>query len=125
MTDTHPAPQLRRAEDIEYETVELADGLKKGILLGDEHGTPNFNMRRFVLEPGARVPHHTNEVEHEQYVVEGEYLVGIDDDTYSVSAGDSLLIPAGVEHWYHNDSDEQGSFLCLVPKAADDITLLE
>jgi quercetin dioxygenase-like cupin family protein len=125
MAETNPAPLVRRAADIEYEAVELADGLEKGVLLGDDHQTPNFNMRRFVLEPGARVPRHTNDVEHEQYVLEGEYAVGIGEETYSVSAGDSLLIPAGVEHWYHNDGDEQGSFLCLVPKAEDDITILE
>lgn len=82
-------------------------------------------MRRFVLDPGARVPRHTNEVEHEQYVIEGEYVVGIGDDSHTVSAGDSLLIPAGVEHWYHNESDDRGSFLCLVPKADDQITVIE
>jgi quercetin dioxygenase-like cupin family protein len=125
MSETEPHPVVRHAEAVDYGTVDLADGLHKGVVLGDEHGTPNFNMRRFVLDPGARVPRHTNAVEHEQYVIEGEYVVGIGDDRYTVSAGDSLLIPAGVEHWYHNESDEQGSFLCLVPNTADEITVTE
>jgi quercetin dioxygenase-like cupin family protein len=125
MSGADPTPHLHRAADVEYESVELADGLRKGVLLGDDQATPNFDMRRFVLEPGARVPRHTNEVEHEQYVLEGDYVVGIGEETHAVSAGDSLLIPAGVVHWYRNDSDTQGSFLCVVPKGDDQITIHE
>lgn len=54
------------------------------------------------------MPEHTNAVEHEQYVLAGEYTVGIEGDTHEVSAGDSLLIPAGAVHWYENDGDEPG-----------------
>ena len=125
MTGSDPLPHLRRAADVEYESVDLAEGLRKGVLLGDDQGTPNFDMRRFVLEPGARVPQHTNEVEHEQFVVEGTYVVGIDGETHTVSAGDSLLIPAGVDHWYRNDTDTRGSFLCVVPKGDDRIEVHE
>jgi len=125
MTGSDPIPRLRRAADVEYEPVELADGLRKGVLLGGDQGTPNFDLRRFVLEPGARVPRHTNEVEHEQFVLEGDYVVGIGEETHAVSAGDSLLIPAGVDHWYRNDADVQGAFLCVVPKDDDQVTITE
>jgi quercetin dioxygenase-like cupin family protein len=125
MTESEPIPHLRRAADVEYDPVELADGLEKGVLLGDDQGTPNFDLRRFVLDPGARVPRHTNEVEHEQFVLEGGYVVGIGDETHTVSAGDSLLIPAGVNHWYRNDTDARGSFLCVVPKSDDRIEIRE
>ncbi|MFC4248050.1 cupin domain-containing protein [Natribaculum luteum] len=125
MAETKPQPVIRRAAEIEYETVDLADGLRKGVVLADDQHTPHFNMRRFELDPGARVPRHTNEVEHEQYVLNGEYVVGIGDETHTVSAGDALLIPAGVEHWYRNDGDEPGAFICLVPKATDEITVTE
>ncbi|MFB6251949.1 MAG: cupin domain-containing protein [Halobellus sp.] len=125
MTDSAPEPRVRRAAEVTYESVELAEGLQKGVLLSDEQETPNFDMRRFVLEPGARVPRHTNEVEHEQFVVDGEYEVGIGDETYTVASGDSVLIPAGVEHWYCNDSDREGSFLCVVPQTVDHITVVE
>jgi quercetin dioxygenase-like cupin family protein len=64
MSGSDAIPYLRRAADVECESVELAKGLRKGVLLGGDQGTPNFDMRRFVLEPGARVPQHTNEVEH-------------------------------------------------------------
>lgn len=116
---------IRRAGDAEYEAVSAADGMQKGVLLDDSDGAPNFAMRRFVLEPDASVPEHTNEVEHEQYVLEGEYAVGIDGEEHVVSPGDSLLIPAGVAHSYRNDGDERGAFICVVPNGDDEIQLVE
>ncbi|ADD05690.1 cupin 2 barrel domain protein [Natrialba magadii ATCC 43099] len=118
-------PLIRTSDEIEYEAVDAADGLEKGVLIADDHGAPNFAIRRFVLESGAEVPEHTNAVEHEQYVLEGAYTVGIDDEEYEVEAGDSLLIPAGTVHWYRNEGDEDGAFLCAVPNGDDEIELLE
>ncbi|WP_455450024.1 cupin domain-containing protein [Natrinema thermotolerans] len=118
-------PLLRRGADLEYETVEAADGLEKAVLLNDDHGAPTFAIRRFVLESGAEVPKHTNDVEHEQYVLAGEYTVGLEDEEYEVEAGDSLLIPAGTVHWYRNESDRPGAFICAVPNGDDEIELLE
>ncbi|WP_424001573.1 cupin domain-containing protein [Haloarcula salina] len=113
-------PLVRRAEDVEYEAVDAAEGLSKGVLVGAEHGAPNLAIRRFTLAPGGSVPRHTNEVEHEQYVLSGRYTVGIEGEEYEVEAGDSLHIPAGAVHWYRNDGDEEGAFICAVPTGDDD-----
>ncbi|WP_256685425.1 cupin domain-containing protein [Halococcus qingdaonensis] len=116
---------LRRADGIEYEPVDAADGLEKGVLIDEARGAPNFAIRRFTLAAGGRVPKHTNEVEHEQYVLSGEYTVGIGDEEHTVSAGDSLLIPAGVVHWYRNEGEQEGAFICAVPNGDDAIELEE
>jgi quercetin dioxygenase-like cupin family protein len=125
MTRETPRPVVRRADQVEYEAVDAADGLRKGVLVGPDDGAPNFALRRFTLAPGAEVPRHTNAVEHEQYVLAGEYVVGIGDEEREVGPGDSLLIPAGVVHWYRNESDEEGAFLCAVPNGDDAIELVE
>jgi quercetin dioxygenase-like cupin family protein len=125
MSEHSPAPVIKRAADIEYESLDAADGLSKGVLLSEADGTPHFAMRRFTIDPGAEVPKHTNAVEHEQYVLEGEYVVGIDGEEHTVSAGDSLLIPAGVVHWYRNEGDEEGAFICAVPNGDDTIELVD
>jgi Uncharacterized conserved protein, contains double-stranded beta-helix domain len=122
--DDRHAPLVRRGESVTYETVAAADGLEKSVLIGPGEA-PRFAMRRFTLAPGAEVPRHTNAVEHEQYVLAGEYVVGIDDEELHVTPGDSLLIPAGTVHWYRNDGDEQGAFICVVPDGDDTIELLE
>ncbi len=121
----YPEPIVRRAEDIEYEAVEAADGLRKGILIDAADGAPHFAIRRFELKAGATVPKHTNEVEHEQYVLEGQYVVGIAGEEYTVETGDSLLIPAGTIHWYRNEGETAASFLCAVPNGEDEIQLVE
>lgn len=125
MSDQTPSPVIKRATDIEYESVDAADGMEKAVLLDESDGAPTFAMRRFTLSPGAAVPKHTNQVEHEQYVLAGEYTVGIEDEEYTVAAGDSLLIPAGAVHWYRNDSDLEGAFLCVVPNGDDSIEVVD
>ncbi|WP_207586763.1 cupin domain-containing protein [Halomontanus rarus] len=136
-----PEPVVRRHDEIDAEPVDAAAGLSKGVLIGDDQNAPNFALRRFTLESGAEVPKHTNEVEHVQYVLDGEYVVGIGETgangdgidsekvrqgrEHLVSEGDSLLIPAGTIHWYRNESDEPGAFLCAVPNGNDEIELLE
>jgi quercetin dioxygenase-like cupin family protein len=126
MTDARgPGPVVQRGEDVHYEPVDAAAGLSKGVLIDESDGAPTFAMRRFELEPGAAVPRHTNAVEHEQYVLGGEYVVGIGEEEHTVSAGDALLIPAGVEHWYRNEGDEPGAFICAVPNGDDTIELVE
>src|SRR6056297_858624 len=120
-----PAPVVKRGDEIGYEAVDAADGLRKGVLLDESDGAPTFAMRRFELTPGAAVPRHTNAVEHEQYVLAGEYVVGIGAEEHAVSPGDALLVPAGVEHWYRNEGDEPGAFICVVPNGDDTIELVE
>lgn len=118
-------PLVRREEDIEYEPVGATAGLSKGVLLNESHGAPNVAIRRFTIEAGGEVPEHTNEIEHEQYVLQGEYVVGIEGAEYTVSAGDSIHIPAGAVHWYRNPGDEDGAFICAVPTGDDEIQLVE
>jgi len=124
-----PTPLIRDADAVDYESVDAADGLRKGVLIDEEDGAPNFAIRRFELDAGATVPKHTNAVEHEQHVLRGEYVVGIGEGDeaveHVVSAGDSLLIPAGIPHWYRNEGDEPGAFLCAVPNGDDAIELVE
>jgi quercetin dioxygenase-like cupin family protein len=118
-------PLVRRESDVAYDAVEAADGLRKGILVDGSDGAPNVALRRFTLAPGGSVPEHTNAIEHEQYVLQGEYVVGIDDTEYTVRAGDSVHIPAETVHWYRNGSDQQVAFLCAVPTGDDTIQLVE
>ena len=123
--DTDPTPLVRRADEVNSEPVDAAEGLEKGVLVDERDGAPNFALRRFTIAPGAEVPQHTNAVEHEQYVLAGEYVVGIGDEEHVVAAGDSLLIPAGTVHWYRNESDKAGVFLCAVPNGDDEIALVD
>jgi quercetin dioxygenase-like cupin family protein len=82
-------------------------------------------MRRFVIQPGGGMPNHTNLVEHEQYVLNGQAKIGIGDRVYAVQKGDVVFIPAGIPHWYQNTGEEPFEFLCMVPNMPDKTTLLD
>ncbi len=87
------------------------------ILLGPDEGAPHFVARRFTIEPGGRIPTHRHDtIEHEQVVLEGEMVLGLDDEAVTVRAGDCVLIPAGVAHWYENRGKVPVRFLCIVPR---------
>lgn len=84
---------------------------------------PNFALRKFTMEPHGGMPMHTNIVEHEQYIVKGSATVRIGEETFEVTAGDSVYIPAMVPHSY--EAGEEGfEFICVVPNKEDKIELV-
>ena len=114
----------KNTKDIPTQPVNAGSGTVRQVLIGPDEG-PNFSMRRFIMEPGGGMPNHTNEVEHEQYVLGGVARVGIGDEVLEVSEGDVVFIPAGVPHWYESIGPEQFEFLCVVPNGPDEIRIVE
>jgi quercetin dioxygenase-like cupin family protein len=76
------------------------------------------------MEPGGGMPLHTNEVEHEQYVLRGRATVWIDGVEHTVQADDVVYIPAGVPHGYRAEGDQPFEFLCVVPNRDDRIEIM-
>ncbi len=115
---------VKSVSQVPEQPVQVGSGVTVQVLIGPEEA-PHFLMRRFVIRPGGGMPKHTNQVEHEQFVLQGRARIGIGDEVYEVKAGNVVFIPAGVPHWYENIGDEDFVFLCMVPKAEDVITVLE
>jgi len=104
-----PAPQVRRAR-----------GARMAVLIGPEHGAPNFITRRFILAAGARIPAHRHPtIEHEQVMIRGEMVLGMGDEVRTVRAGDAIYLPAGCAHWYENRTAGEVEFLCVVPNTKE------
>ena len=115
---------VKRADDVEGRTIAAGKGAQVQVLLGEEDGAPHFAMRRFRMEAGGGMPLHTNEVEHEQYVLEGRARITVGEDVHDVSEGDVLYIPARMPHSYEV-VDGPFEFLCMVPNRPDRIEILE
>lgn len=98
-------------------------GVSMKMLLSLEE-VPNFAMRCFSIEAGGHMPHHTNTVEHEQFVLSGRARVRVGDESFEAKAGDILYIPANAPHSYETVGDEAYTFLCLIPKGEDCITIM-
>lgn len=115
---------VKHAHEVEAEIVEGSEGISKQVLIPPGEG-PNFAMRRFVIQAGGGMPKHMNEVEHEQYVLNGKARIGIGDEIHEVGKDDVVFIPAQVPHWYENTGSEDFEFLCMVPNQPDTPTILE
>ncbi len=104
--------------------MEAGQGTRVQVLLGPDEGAPNFALRRFRMEEGGGIPAHTNEVEHEQYVLRGRARITVGSDVHEVGPDDTLLIPAGIPHSYEV-VEGPFEFLCVVPNAPDRLTFVE
>jgi len=99
------------------EPVSKAVGTEIEWLIDRKDGAPNFELRKFRMKPNGSIPKHYHpDIEHEQYVLKGEYVVGIGEKVYHVKPGDSIFIPAGTLHWYVNTGKDDAEFLCIIPR---------
>ncbi len=83
---------VRNADTFPADDVTAGTATRRQVLIGPDQG-PNFAMRRFIMQPGGGMPMHTNEVEHEQYVLRGSAEIRIGDETHHVKAGDVVYHP--------------------------------
>ncbi len=63
-------------------------------------GSNQIRVAAVSFPNGARNIFHTHEAEQVLYIVEGEGIVATEDEELWVSAGDTILIPAGEKHWH-------------------------
>lgn len=118
---SHPtSPVVRNFTAVKPEVVERSRGAAIQIMIGPSDGAPNFITRRFTLAAGGRIPRHFHAtIEHEQVMLSGSMVIGLDNREVEVATGDVIFIPAGVAHWYENRTDEPVAFLCMVPHTTD------
>lgn len=65
-------------------------------------------------------PLHVHQIEDEWfYVIEGEYVVQVGDERFSLTPGDSLLAPRKVPHTYAHLGDGPGRLLIAYQPAGD------
>lgn len=113
---------IRTRIDPEDTAPVAMDGVKDvsmRILLGREHGMPNFSMRHFVVAPGGHTPHHAHDYEHEVVVLAGTGEAEQAGETSEIAAGDVLFVRADAIHQFRNTGEQPLQFLCLVPKERD------
>lgn len=123
MTDT-AAPFVSRADALPFADVKSGTDTRMQVLVGPDTGAPNFALRRFHMGAGGGMPLHTNEVEHEQYVLRGRARIRIGDAVHEVAPDTTLYIPAGVPHSYEV-LEAPFEFLCVVPNRSDQIRLVD
>lgn len=125
MNEAEKAPGVVRAADgVRRNPVEAGRATELQVLVGPEEGAPNFVLRRFIMAAGGGIPMHTNEVEHEQYVLRGRARITIGGQVHEVGPDTTLYIPAGTPHSY-DVVEGPFEFLCVVPNTPDRMRFVE
>jgi len=114
---------IKKMNSVEKAIVDAGEKTWIQVLLSSDEA-PNFAMRRFTIEPGGFMPYHTNTVEHEQLILQGEAEIVCQGEIFRVKKDDVTLIPAGEPHSYRCIGDEPFEFLCLVPNQEDTIEMV-
>ena len=115
---------IKHSQDVEAKDVAAGKDTTIQVLISSQEG-PNFALRKFSMDKGGGMPRHTNAVEHEQYVLNGEATITIGNETHYVKTGDVVFIPEGAIHSYENRGEEPFEFLCIVPNKEDTITIVD
>lgn len=107
---------IRNIDEVEFAPVPMAgaEGASMAMMVGREHGAPNFAMRQFKVTPGGHTPRHSHDYEHEVLVLAGGGEVLLDGAYRPIKPGDVLLVPADEEHQFKANA-EGLRFVCLVP----------
>ncbi|MFG0274802.1 MAG: cupin domain-containing protein [Phycisphaerales bacterium] len=114
MTD----PLIRNIDEVEFRPMEMAgaERITMSMMVGREHGAPNFSMRQFRIAPGGHSPRHSHDYEHEVLVLDGEGDVLLAGERRHIKAGDTLFVPPEQEHQFRTPEGGPGlRFICLVP----------
>ena len=122
-TSKSSAGVVKSANSVALGEVAAGENSAMQVLIGPLDGAPGFTMRRFVMGDAGGMPLHTNEVEHEQYVLSGMARITIGDRSHDVGAGDAIFIPALMPHAY-SVLEAPFEFLCIVPNREDSIRVV-
>ena len=107
----------------DIEAVELMEGVKKRVVIGENEGAPTFIMRIFDVDPGKSSPFHIHPWEHEIFVLKGNAVATDDEgEQISIGEGDTIFIPPGEKHRLTNTGDDVFRFMCLIPKGVEEST---
>jgi len=84
----------------------------------------DFIVRKILIKAGGSMPNHTNEIQHQQYVLSGEAKVVVGENEYHAKSGDFIYIPAGINHYYEACYGKEYEFLCMITTKEDCIKML-
>jgi quercetin dioxygenase-like cupin family protein len=110
---------------VESVTADLADAWIEGELdarwrSGSGHRGEVSGSSMLEVEPGCRLPRHTDSAEETIVVVAGRASVTVGDESSEVAAGEVALVPECVPHEVRNAGDSTLRFVAVY--ASSDVT---
>ena len=81
-------------------------GMRGRDLIGTEHGVTSLFVSDLFMDHGSSIPLHTHPTEEIFFVVEGELVMKIGDETVVADAESVVRIPARTPHAIRNDGSD-------------------
>lgn len=104
----------------EGETPRVTGGLFRMIATGTTNGGA-YVLAEYSTGPGVGAPPHRHKNEDEAfYVLEGRYLLQVDEQRYEIGAGDFAFFPHGTVHAFKSIADVPSRVLVLVTPAGSE-----
>ncbi|MBN2101273.1 MAG: cupin domain-containing protein [Candidatus Aenigmarchaeota archaeon] len=87
-------------------------------LLGKKDNIVNYSLAKAIVKPGdITYKHKLKESSEVYYILEGDGLMYIDNETKEVGSGDTIYIPHNSVQRIKNTGDKNLVFLCIVEPA--------
>jgi mannose-6-phosphate isomerase-like protein (cupin superfamily) len=79
--------------------------------------TLRYSLAHAMLKPGKTSQPHKLKTSEVYYILEGEGIMHIDDETEKVYPGQAVYIPPESRQFIHNSGNSDLKFLCIVDPA--------
>ena len=76
-----------------------------------------YSLAHAIVKPGQTSTPHRLKTSEAYYILEGEGIMYIDDETASVHSGQAIYIPPGSRQYIRNTGQIELKFLCIVDPA--------
>ena len=77
----------------------------------------NYSLAQFTLEPGKKSSLHKIQSSEIYYILEGNAVLRINDESYQLKKDDSVYVPPMSEQYIENTGSANLRFLCIVEPA--------
>ena len=76
-----------------------------------------YSLAHATVAPGGRSTEHKLKTSEVYYILSGEGIMRIDNESAPVEPGDAIEIPPGAMQWIENAGETPLEFLCIVDPA--------
>ena len=108
---------IRKLEDVDV--IDGGEGTKIRQIF-HPHNTLNgirYSVSHAELNPGKKAKLHKMKTSEVYYILQGEGILQIDDDTFKVSKDQAIYIPPHSKQCIENTGNDELRFLCIVDPA--------
>lgn len=125
MTKPHNTPkkafvqQMARVAWQEYPG-HFGGALSKALVGPENSGSSRIDFRISRYAPAAHVAHHVHQVQEQiYYVLEGEGILTLDDESHLMRPHDYVYVPPGIHHSFTNTGTSGLVFLVVTTPVED------